>query len=59
MELDQAGHITSVYQDVKGTKFYSVSEIADDAGILYIGSYTAPGLFKIDTRKYSAKSAQK
>ncbi len=50
-EVSKAGEVVRVYDDTTGTHFYGVSEVADDAGILYIGSFGAHGLVKMDTRK--------
>jgi hypothetical protein len=50
VELDKSGEVVRVYEDTTGQHFYAISEVADDAGILYLGSYGAHGLVKMDTR---------
>lgn len=42
VELDADGNIIRSLQDPNGTVFHSVSEVAEENGILYIGSFDQP-----------------
>ena len=50
-EVDKHGEIVRALMDPKGEKLSFISEVEDDAGILYIGSFREPYIGKLDTFK--------
>jgi len=47
LELNDRGDIVRALMDLNGEKVRSVSEVEDDAGTLYVGSYVEPGLVRL------------
>lgn len=48
-EINQKGDIVRSLMDLKGEKFAFPSEVEDDAGVLYIGSFREPYVIRLDT----------
>ena len=53
LELDTRGHVVRSLHDPKAKTIGGVSEVEDVAGELYLGSFKAPYIGKLDLRKGS------
>ena len=51
IEVDRQGNILRTLQDLLGERLTLMSQVEDDAGILYVGSFQSPYVGKVDTRK--------
>jgi len=52
LELDQDGAVSRSLHDPSGTVIGAVSEVEDVDGVLYLGSYKAPFIGKLDNNLY-------
>ena len=51
IELDEQGNIIRSLHDPDGERFSRISEVEEDAGHLYIGSFCVPYIGKVNTYK--------
>ena len=54
LQLNEEGQIVRSFQDPHSEVLATVSEVEDDYGVLYLGSYHAPFIGKIDITKIKA-----
>ena len=48
VQIDESGTIVRTLHDASGKTVYTVSEVEDHQGTLYLGSFKAPFIGKID-----------
>ena len=51
LELNKSGQIVRSLQDLNAERFQYPSEVEDQAGVLYIGSFMSPYIGIVDTSK--------
>ena len=55
LEINKNGHIVRSLMDLDAEKFGFISEVEDDAGVLYLGSFIKPYIGRVDTHRLTEK----
>lgn len=55
VHLNEQGEITFTLHDPTGDRLYSISEVEESRGVLYIGSYHLPFLSKLYISDFKGK----